>query len=99
MAAERQETTASGGILSRSSMARQSIVRVLSREALFQNLRYSFRKLFKRPGVTTIVALTLALGFGLSTQSASAIFAMTCDYLTLKFTSSVSITVTGLPSL
>ena len=44
---------------------------------LLQNLRFSLRMLFKNPGLTITVLLTLALGIGANT----AIF--TVDYATL----------------
>jgi hypothetical protein len=46
-------------------------------QSLFQNLRFSLRMLWKSPGLTLTVLLTLALGIGANT----AIF--TVDYATL----------------
>lgn len=51
--------------------------RLLLLEALFQNARYGFRQLRKKPALTATVLLTLALGIGANT----AIF--TVDYATL----------------
>jgi len=57
-------------------------------ETLFNDIRYAVRSFLKRPGFSTIIVITLALGIGANT----AIFTVTNAVMLLSPTDSVTFT-------